>query len=43
MEAAKPSPAPISARRWPRAMYTPAPISSSDRIGSTIFRSLISR
>ena len=43
IEAANPSPAPISARRCRRAMYTPSAISTRDRIGSTIFRSLISR
>src|SRR6516162_8844725 len=43
MDAANPSPAAIRARRWLRAMYTPAAISSRHRIGSTIFRSLISR
>src|ERR1039458_1963469 len=43
IDAARPRPAPIRARRWPRATYTPRASSSSARIGSTILRSLISR
>ena len=43
MDAAKPSPAPIRARRWPRATYTPRPSSTRVRIGSTILRSFSSR
>ena len=43
MDAAKPSPAPISARRWLRAMYTPRPSSTRVRIGSTNLRSFSSR
>jgi len=43
MDAAKPSPAPSRARRWLRVTYTPAAISTTVSMGSTILRSLISR
>ena len=43
MDPAKPSPAPMSARRWLRAMYTPSAIRASERNGSTHLSVLISR
>src|SRR5215472_5367331 len=39
IDTARPSPAPISARRWRRATYTPRPSSTRVRIGSTHLRS----
>src|SRR5215469_8750252 len=43
MDAAKPSPAPIRARRWLRATHMPAPSSTTVRIGSTILRAFSAR
>ena len=43
MDAARPSPAPISARRWLRAMYTPRASSTRVRIGSAHLRVFSSR